>query len=380
MGNKVILKRSSVAAKTPTTGDLDYGELALNYTDGRLYYKTSTNTIEYFSADAGGLVANSEFDIFSFTAASSQTTFTGADDNANTLSYAAGYIAVFINGVKISESDYTATNGTSVVLDTAVSAGELVEIISFKTVIWTTNTLSEFRTFKYIATASQTTFSGLDANSVTLDYEPNFITVFLNGVKLTADDYTATNGTSVVLDTGAAVNDIIEIVSYKTLNLTLFEDYISTITGTANQVIVGGTSGVGANVTLSLPQNIHTGATPTFAGVTANTHTFTHGVTRSLTLTTSTTTADQVLDSISASTYRSVKYQIQVTSSTSYHATEVTVVHDGTDTFITEYGTIITGSSLATFTADVSGGNLRLLTTPTNAVTTYKVIATAINA
>jgi hypothetical protein len=380
MGNKVILKRSSVAAKTPTTGDLDYGELALNYTDGRLYYKTASNLIDYFSAgDGGGIVTNSLFAIFSYTATASQTTFTGADSNTNILDYAPGYLTVFINGIKISESDYTATNGTSVVLDTGASAGELVEIISFKTVnIWNEVT-ADFKTFKYNATASQTTFSGADANAQTLDYEVGHITVFLNGVKLTEDDYTATTGTSIVLDTGAALNDVVEVLSYRTLNLS-DDDYVSTITGTTNQITVTGSGSVSADVTLSLPQNIHTAATPTFAGVTANTHTFTHGTIRSITLVTSATTVNQVLDGISASTFRSVKYQIQVTSSTSYHVTEVMVIHDGIDTFITEYGTIITGSSLATFTADVSGGNLRLLTTPTNAVTTYKVIATAINA
>ena len=45
MANNILLKKSSVAAKVPTTGDLDYGELALNYADGALYYKTSSNTI-----------------------------------------------------------------------------------------------------------------------------------------------------------------------------------------------------------------------------------------------------------------------------------------------------------------------------------------------
>ena len=46
MANKVLLKKSSTAAKVPLVGDLDYGELALNYTDGKLYYKTASNTID----------------------------------------------------------------------------------------------------------------------------------------------------------------------------------------------------------------------------------------------------------------------------------------------------------------------------------------------
>jgi hypothetical protein len=55
MANKLLLKKSSTVAKVPLTSDLDYGELAINYADGRLYYKTSTNTIDYFpAASAGG--------------------------------------------------------------------------------------------------------------------------------------------------------------------------------------------------------------------------------------------------------------------------------------------------------------------------------------
>jgi hypothetical protein len=50
MANKVLLKKSSVGARVPVVGDLDYGELALNYADGKLYYKTSGNTIDTFSS------------------------------------------------------------------------------------------------------------------------------------------------------------------------------------------------------------------------------------------------------------------------------------------------------------------------------------------
>lgn len=50
MANQIILKKSSVAAKVPVSGDLVYGELALNYTDGKLYYKTSSNTISVFTS------------------------------------------------------------------------------------------------------------------------------------------------------------------------------------------------------------------------------------------------------------------------------------------------------------------------------------------
>ena len=43
---KVLLKRSSVAGKVPTTSDLSHGELAVNFADGKIYYKNSSNQIK----------------------------------------------------------------------------------------------------------------------------------------------------------------------------------------------------------------------------------------------------------------------------------------------------------------------------------------------
>ena len=51
MANRIQLKKSSVASKVPVVADLAYGELALNYADGKLYYKKSDGTtIDFFSA------------------------------------------------------------------------------------------------------------------------------------------------------------------------------------------------------------------------------------------------------------------------------------------------------------------------------------------
>lgn len=54
--SKVILKKSSVASKVPTSGDLEYGELAINYTDGALYYKNSDNTVQVLNPSASAPV------------------------------------------------------------------------------------------------------------------------------------------------------------------------------------------------------------------------------------------------------------------------------------------------------------------------------------
>lgn len=57
MPNKVLLKKSSVAAKVPLTTDLDYGELALNYTDEKLYFKNASNAIKSFTAPNDGTLS-----------------------------------------------------------------------------------------------------------------------------------------------------------------------------------------------------------------------------------------------------------------------------------------------------------------------------------
>ena len=95
-------------------------------------------------------------------------------------------------------------------------------------------------------------------------------------------------------------------------------------------------------------------------------------------LTTAATTANQVVDQTAIATYRTVEYLISIISGSAYQTTKIVIIHDGTSVYITEFGTVLTGALLASFSADISGGNLRLLTTPINAVTTYKVHKTAI--
>lgn len=75
-------------------------------------------------------------------------------------------------------------------------------------------------TYEYLATAGQTTFSGNDANGVPLAYTVGSIIVSLNGVKLRpGNDFTASNGTSVVLVTGAAAGDDLVIDAFSTFDV-----------------------------------------------------------------------------------------------------------------------------------------------------------------
>ena len=94
---------------------------------------------------------------------------------------------------------------------------------------------------------------------------------------------------------------------------------------------------------------------------------------------TTTTDSQTSIDSFSASTYRSAKYQVQITRGSEYQVTEISIVHDGSDSYGTEYATLKTGVNLSTFRTDISEGNVRLLATPTSSSSTvFKFTKTAI--
>ena len=67
------------------------------------------------------------------------------------------------------------------------------------------------RIYNYVATASQTTFNAI--------YGVGAVDVYQNGVLLAPSDYTATDGTTVVLTTGASVSDEITIVCHNTFSV-----------------------------------------------------------------------------------------------------------------------------------------------------------------
>jgi hypothetical protein len=89
----------------------------------------------------------------------------------------------------------------------------------------------------------------------------------------------------------------------------------------------------------------------------------------------------QPLDSFVHATYRSAKYQVSITDATNsrYALDEIYVTHNGTTAYISTTGVSSTGSSLATYSADISGSNLRILIIPvSNNSVTYKFVKTLI--
>jgi hypothetical protein len=127
-----------------------------------------------------------------------------------------GYIDVYLNGVRLSGADFTATNGTSVVISTAANAGDTIDVVQYTMGIGATGpspsaTMTQWRK---AAVGGETTLSGTDDFSVSLSYTINSELVFINGVLLERGvDYAATNGTTITGLTALVAGDIATVVS-----------------------------------------------------------------------------------------------------------------------------------------------------------------------
>jgi hypothetical protein len=100
---------------------------------GALYWNSVSNTMFAWTGSAWGSISSTA-DIFRyrFTAAGGETSESGVDDNGVTLSYLPGKEQVYLNGVLlVRTTDYTASNGTSITSLAALSAGDILEIITF---------------------------------------------------------------------------------------------------------------------------------------------------------------------------------------------------------------------------------------------------------
>jgi hypothetical protein len=91
------------------------------------YYNTATSAWEYIAAST-----TANFTTWKKTMSGGETSVSGTDDNAVTLSYTVGLEQVFINGVlQVRGSDYVATTGTSVTGLTALVASDIVTVVCY---------------------------------------------------------------------------------------------------------------------------------------------------------------------------------------------------------------------------------------------------------
>jgi len=128
----------------------------------------------------------------SFTATANQTTFT--------VNYTVGNILVFMNGAKLNSADFTATNGSSVVLASGATVGDIVEVVEYG------GASANYSTTSFTATANQTAFSGT--------YNTNKSAVYLNGILLLPTTDYSISASAVTLASGASLGDILQVQQY----------------------------------------------------------------------------------------------------------------------------------------------------------------------
>ena len=97
---------------------------------------------------------------------------------------------------------------------------------------------------------------------------------------------------------------------------------------------------------------------------------------------TSTNTDIQLLDDFTGTSYRAGKYLLSIkdTDNNYYQSTEIMIMHDGTNAYLTEYATLISSVTLGIFTANVDSGAVRLYVQPTNGSSVIKYHRTLIAA
>jgi hypothetical protein len=115
-----------IESSAPTTS-LDLGDL---------YFDTTSDTLKVYGASGwqnAGSSINGTSQRYHYDISGTPTSVTGADANGNTLTYDAGYVDVYVNGVRMSDADITVTSGDTVTFAEALADGDEVDIVGFGT-------------------------------------------------------------------------------------------------------------------------------------------------------------------------------------------------------------------------------------------------------
>ncbi len=203
------------------------GDAWFDNTDGSFYVYDGTFWVET-APEGSGSTDGGSFTRWSKTYSGSATLISGTDDDLFSLNYTPGLEQVFINGILQDISNYTATSGSTIVLNEAVVNNDVVEVIAVQSFNFADaytkaeidQKVSNYTRWTKTMGASATTISGLDDSSLTLSYTVGNEEIFVNGILLTrTTDYTATSGSTVLLVEAVSSGDIVEIKSHEILNV-----------------------------------------------------------------------------------------------------------------------------------------------------------------
>lgn len=212
----IQLYHSTTGGNAPSGANLVNGELAINITDGRLYYKDNSGNVQILAtkaATAGQFAGSSS-------AGASIQLYEDTDNGTNYVGFQA--------------PASIPSNVTWVLPSADGSSNQVLATDGAGTLSWVNQTGggggggggTSTTTTQFTATGGQTTFS--------VAYTVGQIGVYMNGALLASADYTASNGTSVVLAAGATSGDIVTVVAYATASQILQGDSNVTVTDTGS--------------------------------------------------------------------------------------------------------------------------------------------------
>ena len=274
-GSAVTTFQTSLSGLTPSTatsgavtlagtlGATSGGTGLTSYTTGDIIYSSATNTLAklpigtngYVLSIASGIpswVANTASGVSytktDFTATASQTTFT--------VTYTVGLVEVYRNGVKLAIADYTASNGTTIVLATGATVGDVIEVIAFGSV----NTAAVITAEDFNGTGSQTAFtmSVTPANSAS-------VIIAISGVVQDPSTYTV-SGTTLTFSTAPPAGT--DNISCRYLALPTTTTGTGAVINATNGIIINNQT-ISASYTIPVGSNaMSTGPVTAASGVT----------------------------------------------------------------------------------------------------------------
>lgn len=307
MSSKIYIKRTSVSGRTPNTTNLGTGELALNMSDGVMFSSNGSNVFEIGAnvslLSANSISVNSQYLLPTLDGANGQTIITNGN---GVLSFAdLGQLAddTVANNLII-EGDLTVAGNITYINSTELNIG--TNFINLNTRV-DANTNSPFD-------------SGININRGAL---PNTSLYFDE----TDDSWKFTNNGSNYIKIFTGLEDVLEA------------NNIAHTTIEANNIVAN-------TVELNIV-NIGNNVIKTSNSATTS------------------SLLSTVIDSYSKSLYSSSQYLVEINSTSSKQFTQINIVYDTNDVYISEFGKISTNSDLGIFSANMSSSHINLIVTPT---------------
>lgn len=335
MAQKFQIKRTVESGRSPNTTNASNGsyiapgELAVNLADRKLFTANTASGLIELGSNLTNLSVTSTATINALAATTIEAN--GAIGTSGQILTANGSGIFWASPATLSVNtaqEYIWTNNhtfnsnvslSSVIANSSLGSNGQVLTSNGSTVYWAepTNANTSLKVYTYNIASNTTVISGADANSKVLYYQAGLESVYVNGSRqVVGVDYNITNSSAITFTSNAINGDVVQVVA---------------VTPSVGSVLDGSNSA------------------------------------------TTSTTANTVIDSFSKDVYRTAKYLVQITSGSNYHASEVLLLHDGTDAYVTEYGIIYSNTSLGNISANINGGVVDLLVAPINASSTIKV-------